>query len=185
MSQSVEHDRLLTAEDVERIDIPGKVVELVRGRLLVHEPPGTRHGVIAARLTYFLADFVYKNDLGVVAAQDTGFRITRDPDSVRAPDVAFLSHERAQRIRSRGYADVAPDLLAEVLSPDDAPAYVLAKLSDWLAAGAKLVWLVDPERVAVHVYRSDGSLAILGANDSVDGEDVLPGFSCPVAKVFE
>jgi Uma2 family endonuclease len=185
MSHSAKRAELLTAEEVEGISIPGKVVELVRGRLIVREPPGTRHGVIAANLGYFLSDFVRRHGLGVVAAQDTGFKIGRDPDTVRAPDVAFIGTERTGQIKARGYAEVAPDLLAEVLSPDDRPAEVLAKLSDWLAAGTKLVWLVDPHRSEIHVYRSDGSLSVLGLSDSLDGEDVLPGFSCPVAKVFE
>jgi Uma2 family endonuclease len=185
MSDPAKDTHLLTAEDVERISMPGKVVELVRGRLIVREPPGTRHGVIAAKLAYLLGDCVYRHGLGVVAAQDTGFKITRDPDTVRAPDVAFLGHDRAQQIRSRGYAEVAPDLLAEVMSPDDAPAEVLVKVADWLAAGTKLVWLVDPERREVRLYRRDGSLTLLGENDSLEGEDVLPGFTCRVSQVFE
>ena len=79
---------------------------------------------------------------------------------------------------------MAPDLLAEILSPDDAPADVLAKIADWLAAGTKLVWLVDPQRSEVRVYRQDGSLSLLREHDSLDGETVLPGFTCPVTQVF-
>jgi Uma2 family endonuclease len=184
MSHSARHSPLLTAADVERMSLPGKQVELVRGRLIVREPPGTRHGVIAAKLAYYLSDFVHRHGLGLVAAQDTGFKITRDPDTVRAPDVAFVGLEGAGRIPARGYAELAPDLLAEVLSPDDAPAEVLAKVADWLAAGTKLVWLVDPHRSEVRVYRQDGSLSVLRENDSLDGENVLPGFTCPVIHVF-
>ncbi len=87
-------------------------------------------------------------------------------------------------VRARGYAALAPDLLAEILSPDDAPAEVLAKVADWLAAGTRLVWLVDPQRLEVRVYRRDGSLSVLRENDSLDGEDVLPGFACPLMQVF-
>lgn len=175
---------LLTAEDVERISLPGKTVELIRGRLVVREPPGTRHGVIAATLAYHLSAFVRPRRLGIICAQDTGFKIGRDPDTVRAPDVAFVELARAQAIPARGYAELAPDLVVEVLSPDDAPGDVLAKLADWLAAGARLAWLVDPRRSEVHVYRRDGTLAVLTVKDSLDGEDVLPGFVCPVAQVF-
>jgi Uma2 family endonuclease len=175
---------LLTAADVERMSLPGKQVELVRGQLIVREPPGTRHGVIAAKLGYYLSDFVHRHGLGVVAAQDTGFKITRDPDTVRAPDVAFLGRDRADQIPARGYAEVAPDLLAEILSPDDAPAEVLAKIAEWLAAATKLVWLVDPQRSEVRVCRQDGSLSVLRESDSLDGDDVLPGFTCPVIHVF-
>jgi Uma2 family endonuclease len=175
---------VLTAADVERMSLPGKQVELVRGRLVIHEPPGTRHGAIAATLGYHLSDYVRRQGLGVVLAQDTGFQITSDPDTVRAPDVAFVGRERANRIPARGYAELAPDLLAEILSPDDAPAEVLAKVAEWLAAGTKLVWLVDPQRSEVRVYRRDGGLSVLGESDALDGEDVLPGFACPLRYVF-
>ena len=184
MFPSVSTPPLLTAEDVERISIPGKVVELIRGRLVVHEPPGTRHGAIAANLAYHLGDFVRRHGLGRVFAQDTGFKIASNPDTVRGPDVAFISGARAEQIPHRGYAELAPDLLAEVLSPGDRPGEVLAKIADWLGAGTKLVWLVDPERSEVRVYRQDGSLAVLHAGDALDGEDVLPGFSCALRDVL-
>ncbi len=184
MFPDVDTSQVLTAQDVERISLPGKVTELIRGHLVVREPPGTRHGVIAATLTYYVSDFARRHELGVVLAQDTGFKIASDPDTVRAPDVAFVARARVERIPPRGYADLAPDLLAEILSPDDRPAEVLAKVADWLGAGTELVWLVDPERLEVRVYRRDGSLAVVHAAESLDGEDVLPGFSCPVAQVF-
>ena len=184
MFRGVSTPPLLTAEDVERISPPGKQVELVRGRLIVREPPGTWHGAIAANLAYYLSDFVRRQGLGQVFAQDTGFKIASDPDTVRAPDVAFVRSERTGLIRARGYAELAPDLLAEILSPDDRPAEVLAKIADWLAAGTKIVWLVDPERAEVRVYRQDGSLSVLRGNDALDGEDVLPGFACPLMQVF-
>ncbi len=184
MFRDVAPPLILTAADVERLSLPGKQVELVRGRLVVREPPGTWHGVISATLTRLLGDFVARHGLGIVAAQDTGFKIASDPDTVRAPDVAFIGRQQAGRIRERGYAELAPDLLAEILSPDDPPAEVLAKVAEWLAAGTKLVWVVDPERLEVRVYRGDGSLSVLHESDSLDGEDVLPGFSCPVRQVF-
>ena len=79
---------------------------------------------------------------------------------------------------------MAPDLLAEILSPDDRPAEVLAEVADWLAAGTKLVWLVDLQRSDVHVYREDGSLSVLKEADSLDGEDMLPGFTCPISPIL-
>ena len=174
----------VTAAELERISLPGKITELVRGRLVVREPPGTRHGAIAANLAYYLGDHVRRHGLGTVFAQDTGFKITSDPDTVRAPDVAFVARERADRIPGRGYAELAPDLLAEVISPDDRPAEVLAKVADFLAAGARLVWVIDPERMEARVYRQDGSLAVLGEDDALDGEDVLPGFRCKVTQIL-
>jgi len=95
-----------------------------------------------------------------------------------------VRQDRAERIPARGYAELAPDLLAEILSPDDAPAEVLAKVADWLAAGTQLVWLVDPDRSEIRIYRQDGSLSVLRQNDSLEGESVLPGFACPVAHLF-
>jgi Uma2 family endonuclease len=184
MSRSATPRELLTAADVERLSFPNKQVELIRGRLVVREPPGTRHGVIAVRLAYFLQDFVLRRGGGVVAGQDTGFKISRDPDTVRAPDVAFVAAPRSELIPSRGYAELAPDIVAEVLSPDDTPAEVLAKVADWLGAGMQLVWVVDPERLEVRVHRGDGSLSVLGAKQSLDGEDVLPGFRCQVSQIF-
>ncbi|PYP79481.1 MAG: Uma2 family endonuclease, partial [Gemmatimonadetes bacterium] len=91
MLRSVSPSPLLTAADVERISIPDKQVELVRGQLVVREPPGTWHGAVAARLTCALGDFVREQELGLVFAQDTGFKIESDPDTVRAPDVAFVA----------------------------------------------------------------------------------------------
>jgi Uma2 family endonuclease len=98
--------------------------------------------------------------------------------------VAFVTREHAGLIRQRAYADVAPDLLAEILSPDDRPAEVLAKVADWLAAGTRIVWVVDPEWREARVYRPDGSLSVLRDRDSLDGEDVLPGFTCPLSEVL-
>ncbi len=166
------------------MSLPGKQVELIRGQLIVREPPGTRHGAIAANLGYLLSGFVRTHGLGVVFAQDTGFKIASDPDTVRAPDVAFVRRDRAGQIPARGYAELAPDLLAEILSPDDRPAEILAKVADWLAAGTQLVWLVDPERREIRIYRRDGSLSVLHEHDSLRGEDVLQNFVCPLSQVF-
>ena len=184
MLRGVSAAPLLTAADVERMSVPDKQVELLRGQLVVREPPGSWHGVVAANLAYFLADFVRRHRLGLVFAQDTGFKIASDPDTVRAPDVAFVARERAGAIRARGYAELAPDLLAEILSPDDRPAEVLAKVADWLGTGTTLVWVIDPKRSEARIYRQDGSLSILQEHDSLDGEDVLPGFSCPLRDVL-
>ena len=184
MLSSVSTSSLVTAEELERISIPGKVTELSRGRLVVREPPGTWHGAISAKLTYLLADFVYRQGLGIVFGQDTGFKIGSDPDTVRGPDVAFVARERVGVIRERGYAELAPDLLAEVLSPDDRPGEVLAKVADWLAAGTTIVWVVDPQRREARVYRQDGSLSVLGSDDALEGENVLPGFTCLLKDVL-
>jgi Uma2 family endonuclease len=178
-------DTIITVEELEAIDLPGKSTELVRGRLVVREPPSTYHGKIAAKLGYLLGDYVYPHDLGVLFGQDTGFKIESNPDTVRAPDAAFLSKERAAHITRRGYAALAPNLTAEILSPDDRPGEVLTKVGDWLRAGVQIVWVIDPERAEAHIHRADGSLSVVHIDGALDGEDVLPGFSCPLSQILE
>ena len=121
MLRSVSASLPLTAADVERMSIPDKQVELVRGRLVVREPPGTWHGAIAANLAYLLGDFVRRHGLGLVFAQDTGFKIGSDPDTVRAPDVAFVARDRTGLIRARGYAEMARTYWRKFCRPTTAP----------------------------------------------------------------
>lgn len=176
---------VMTAEELERLDVPGKSTELVRGRLVVHEPPGIYHGQIAAKLAYLVGAFVYPNGMGALFGQDTGFKIESNPDTVRAPDLAFLRQERTSEIRPRGYGPFAPDLVAEIVSPDDRRGELLAKVGDWLDAGVKLVWVIHPVRREAHVHRADGSLSVIDSDGALDGEDVLPGFSCPLSDIFD
>ena len=176
---------VITAEELESIEIPGKWTELIRGHLIVREPPGTYHGKVSATILYLIAAFARPRGLGDVFGQDTGFRIETNPDTVRAPDVAFLDRERSSRVVQRGYAPVAPNLAVEVLSPDDRPAEVLEKIAAWLAAGVELAWVVDPERREVRVHRADGTISVLDADDELSGETVLPGFTCAVAGIFD
>jgi len=175
---------IISAEELLRVDFPGNAMELVRGQLVVREPPGTRHGSIAARLTYLLADYVYRHELGVVCSQDTGFKLESDPDTVRAPDVAFIGRARADQIPARGYAAFAPDLVAEIVSPDDRPGELLAKVGQWLDAGTQLVWVIDPLRAEARMYRGNGELRIVASDGVLDGEPVLPGFACALAEVL-
>ena len=182
--ESMEPSTFQTAEDLLRFREPGKTAELVRGVLIVREPPGTGHGARAARLARRVGNFVEHHDLGEVFAQDTGFQIERDPDTVRAPDVAFVARDRLAQIPEEGYAELAPDLLAEILSPSDRPGAVLEKIGQWLGGGVRLVWVLDPRRHDARVYRADGSVSTLGPEDDLNGEDVLPGFRCPLRDVL-
>lgn len=176
---------LMTADELLRVNIPDKSTELVRGRLVVREPPSTNHGRVQSNLNLLVAGFVRAHRLGAVFGQDTGFRIASDPDTVRAPDLAFVKRERVSRIPPRGYAAMAPDLVAEILSPDDRPAEVLAKVAEWLETGVELAWVIDPERKMAQVYRAGGSVAVIGADGRLEGEDVLPGFSGALVDLFE
>ena len=174
----------ISAAELERLYLPNKQVELVRGQLLVREPPATWHGRVSARLTTLLDTFVEQHGLGAVFAQDTGFKLAADPDTVRGADVAFVRSQELHRVRRRGFAELAPDLVAEVLSPDDRPAEVLAKVAEWLGAGTSLVWVIDPQRTEALVYRADGSVSVVQQDGTLDGEAVVPGFSCALREVL-
>lgn len=189
MSEQIEHmdshARLMSAEELLRTDIPNKSTELVRGMLVVRETPGSWHGQLAARLTFLLGRHVYPPRLGQLFAQDSGFLIERDPDTVRAPDVAFVTAARTAQVGRHGYAPIAPDLAVEILSSGDRPGEVLEKVAEWLRAGTRLVWVIDPDRRVARVHRADGTIAIVHQDSALDGEDVLPGFSCPIREILE
>lgn len=174
----------LTADDLLHLRLPHKRTELVRGRLVVREPAGYRHGVIAARIAHLLVDFVEARGLGQVVGAETGFTVGRDPDTVRAPDAAFIARERLPSPTPRGFAELAPDLVVEVLSPDDRPGDVLGKVGEWLSAGSRLVWVVDAERGEARVYRADGTQAVVGPGEGLEGEDVLPGLAIPLSALL-
>jgi Uma2 family endonuclease len=180
----VAHPAIHTADELLRLDIPGKCTELIRGRLVVREPPGFVHGDVAMRLAMTIGNFVQKQDLGRVLAAETGFKLASNPDTVRAPDIAFISRARLPNPSPTGYAALAPDLVVDVLSPNDRPGYVLGKVADWLSAGSRLVWVVDPARRSARVYRIDGSESFVAERDALEGEDVLPGFACRLAEIF-
>ena len=175
---------LMTAEELLHTSIPDKRTELVRGVLVVREPPGGRHGSVTMNLALRLGNHVEREGAGQVFAAETGFALARGPDTVRAPDIAFVRRERLPEPIPVGFPEFAPHLVVEVLSPGDRPGEILAKVADWLSAGTRLVWVVDPERRLARVYRPDGSETIVPADGVLDGEDVLPGFSCPLASIL-
>jgi Uma2 family endonuclease len=175
---------LMTADDLLHLHAPNKCTELVRGVLIVREPPGSMHGRVAMDLGVELGIYAKQTGAGKVYAAETGFKLATDPDTVRAPDVAFVTRDRLPPAELTGYAALAPDLVVEVLSPGDRPGEVLAKAGDWLTAGTRLVWVVDPLRRQARVYRHDGSETVLNVTELLDGEDVLPGFSCQLKSVL-
>ena len=174
----------MTADELLRVHLPDKEVELVRGVLVVREPPGYAHGAVVARLTAALAGWVDAGDLGRVLAGDPGFTLATSPDTVRGPDVAFIRRDRVPHPAPTGFASLAPDLVVEVRSPRDRPGEVLAKVGDWLSAGTRLVWVIDPERRAARVYRADGSETLIAEDGALSGEDVVPGFTCSLASLL-
>ena len=186
------HDELMTAEELLVYEMPDKRVELVRGRLIVREPPGMRHGEFASRLVVALSNFLSRDresrgaaeTSGRVLTCDSGFALARNPDTVRGPDVAYVSRDRWPSPLPNGYGEFAPDLAIEIRSPSDRAGAVLAKVGDWLDAGTRLVWVVDPVRQQIYVFRADGSQALLGVDDRVGGGEVLPAFEYSLAELF-
>lgn len=174
----------MTAGELLHASYPDKRTELIRGRLVVREPAGGRHGSVAARVAFHLMAYVEQHDLGRVYAAETGFHIGREPDTVRAPDVAFVTRARLSGPEPAGFPRLAPDLVVEVLSHDDHPGDVLRKVGDWLAAGTRLVWVIDTERGGARVYRADGTVTMVGDDGVLAGEDVVPGFRLPLAAVL-
>jgi Uma2 family endonuclease len=175
---------LMTADELLRVNLPDKRTELVKGVLVVREPAGYRHGEVTMNLAAAIHAFARPRSLGRVLAAETGFKLFSNPDTVRAPDVAFIRSERVPVPPSTGFPAMAPDLAVEVLSPHDRPGEVLEKVGDWLNAGVRLVWVVDPMRSVARIYRLDGTESLLAAADALEGEDVLPGFCCRLAEVL-
>ena len=158
--------------------------ELVRGELLVMTPAGFEHGRIVINISLPLGRFVQEGGLGIVTGAETGFQIGHDPDTVRAPDVGFVCKNRIPPETITGFFQGPPDLAVEVLSPNDRASAVTAKVQDWLAAGCRAVWVVDPGTKSVAVYRSLDRIVVLSGSESLAGDDILPDFSLPVAEIF-
>lgn len=174
----------LTAEDLEKIDDDAHRYELVEGRLLVREPAGYAHGRVSTGLIARLYQHVSAHNLGVVLATDTGFILRRGPDTVRAPDVSFVSRERIPRPEPRSFAELAPDLAVEILSPSNRPAQIEARVRDLFRAGTRLVWILKPDTETASVRRPGRGPIELSPDDGLDGEDVIPGFRCPLREIF-
>lgn len=171
---------LMTADELLRLPDDGWRYELVRGELKRMSPSGSRHGRVAANLIGSLIQYVKSNRLGVVYASEVGFRIAKTPDTVRAPDAAFVRAERAKD--SIGFFEGAPDVAFEVISPSDSYTEVGAKTLQWLRAGVRAVVVVDPETKIVRIHRPGG---VTEATDAIEIEDVLPGWRMPLAEVFD
>ena len=167
-------EALLQAGDLGRC-------ELVRGELSMMLPTGGRHGRLAMRIGHALADFVDREGLGEVLAAETGFLLARNPDTVRAPDVAFV---RRGREIGDGFIDGPPELAVEVLSPGDRRGYVQEKVAEWLEAGTNRVWVVDPSEQSVTVHVLDREPWALGVDEILRGGPVLPGFELLLARLF-
>jgi Uma2 family endonuclease len=146
---------------------------------------GFPHGRTAARLTAPLTQFILDHGLGEVFAAETGFQLTSSPDTVLAPDISFITKERLEEIgEPTGFSPGSPDLVIEVLSPSDRPSMVKQKTSLWLAHGAKQVWIVNPKKSTVTVYRSPSDSITFSGSDELEADDILPGFRISLDRIF-
>jgi len=177
--------QLLTAEEFMKLPDPadGSLQELVQGVVVTIPPPKGRHGVCCLRVGRLVGNFVDQHKLGHTASNDAGVILRRGPDTVRGPDIAYYSRTRVPEVPD-GYFEVPPDLVIEVVSPDDQHSKVQAKVRQYLKAGVAMVWLVDPDLRIVTAYRPGDRMRTSEEADTLDGEDVLPGFSCQVADLF-
>jgi Uma2 family endonuclease len=174
---------LLTADDLWQLPDDGQRHELVRGELRTMAPPGEEHGWLMMNLGTPLAAYVRANGLGRVYGE-LGCKLEADPDTVRAPDVAFISQARLSEAPQPGYWPGAPDLVVEVISPHDRYSEVDEKVATWLAHGTRIILVVNPRWRAVLVHRLDQPPCLLTEQDTVDGEDVVPGWQLPVRDIF-
>jgi Uma2 family endonuclease len=176
---------LLTADDLLQMSGVGRS-ELVKGELVTMTPSGGEHGGLTVTVGAALLNFVKPRKLGRVFGAETGIIISRDPDTVRAADAAYLSNARVAQVSDlTKFLDVAPDLVVEVVSPNDTWSEIEVKVAEYLGIGVRLVWVLNPKTRSVHVYRPSSEVRRLTENDALDSEDVLAGFLMPVKELFE
>jgi Uma2 family endonuclease len=175
----------VTADQLLRMPDDGFRYELVQGELRKMTPAGGLHGRVAMNVGISLGHHVRAGDLGMVFAAETGFRLAADPDTVRAPDAAFVRKDRAEKMSEiEGYLPGAPDLAIEVLSPGDTYSEVHEKALEWLAAGSRMVIILDPRKLTATVYRSRDEIRVLTEDDVLEGANVVPGWRVGVRELF-
>jgi len=174
---------LITAGELIQLPDDGLFHELDEGRLVCMPPSAFKSSQVAMRLLIRLGTFVDQHDLGIIAGEGGGVLLRRGPDTVRAPDISFIRKDRAVDT-GRGYFPGAPDLAVEVLSPSDRYAAVARKVSQYLSAGTRLVWVLDPYSRTAAVHRPDREVIELGEDGTLDGEDVIPGFRAALADIW-
>lgn len=183
---------LMTAEDLKVLPDSAWQYELVRGRLVRMPPSGLEHGALALRLGAALLHFVSERELGLVTGAETGFLLNPpgEPDTVLAPDVAFISASRLPAPNAREWKTfprLCPDLVVEIASPSQHRPEMAVKAKLWIASGASLVWVIWPDIRQVDVWNSTpaAQMRTLEGSQALDGEPVLPGFTLPIASLWK
>ncbi len=172
----------MTAEELFWLPDDGLRHELIKGELLTMSPSGESHGLVSAMIAHLLLRFVVDNNLGIVYGAETGFQLEKDPDTVLAPDVTFISRERVGAI-SDGYRSGPPDLVVEVLSPSDRKTKIEENTARWLEFGVKAVWIADPKRRTVEIVRSKQRKLFTNA-DEINEDEVFPGLRLKLSDIF-
>lgn len=148
-------------------------------------PTNNDHGIVTGNVAAILGSYILQNKLGRSYGAETGFLIERGPDTVLAPDAAFMRQDRIDAIGGcRSFVPEAPALAIEVASPGDTVEEVDTKMRSWLKAGSKLAWILNPRGRTVTIYRALDDIQVLTEQDTLTGENVVPGFECPVAELF-
>jgi len=181
---AVVETRLITGDELAAMGDIGPC-ELIEGIIVPMSPTGDEHSSYEGNFYYALRSFVDAHKMGKVRVGEVGIYTRRNPDTVRGADVVFVSNERYAQKKSPGYLDIAPDLVVEVLSPNDSWPEVTQKLREYFAIGVRLVWIADPQTRRVYAYRALDDVRQFTESDDLSGEDVLPGFSVKVAQLFE
>lgn len=176
-------DKLITGEELLRMPDLGPC-ELVDGRIVPMTLTKLRHGAVEARVGSRLQVWVDETERGMVGGGDVGIYTRRNPDTVRGADYVFISNERLAQCSEDNFLEVAPELVVEVLSPDDRWKQVMKKVGEYLSVGVLRVWVFDPKKRRVLVYRSLEEVTELGVGDILEDEELLPGFSLPLSVVF-
>lgn len=174
--------RTITDDELLRLPEDGCKYEVVDGELVRTSPAGLLHGRVIGRLFLRLAAFVEAHRLGDVLGSNALFVLPSG--NKRGPDLSFLAAGRFDSVRDAVFPEIVPDLAVEVLSPSDSPRQVLDKVGEYLQAGVRLVWVIDPKGRGATVYRSLADVRRVGADEALDGEDVLPGFACRLCDVL-
>jgi len=175
---------LMTESDLANLPDDSYRHELVGGVLLAEPLPSHRHDRVRRRLERVLEAYVEAHELGEVFGE-AGYVLARDPDTVRGPDLSFVSRERLKGFDDARFFSGAPDLAVEILSPSNRRGEVHAKVADYLAAGARLVWVVEPERRSVTTYRELLTPSRVVSPQPLNGGEVLPGLSIPLESIFD
>ena len=178
--------RLLTAEDLLEMPDDGRNYELVRGKLVLMNPPKPPHGFVSGNIAFIVTGFVRAHGLGNVLINDSGVVTRRRPDTVRGADIAYYSRSAIPDVLAlRGYAAVPPELVFEVRSPSDRWSEITEKVSEYLTVGVKAVCVVNPNNRSVQLFTDESDPRRLEADDTLEFPEILPGFSVTVGRFFE